>query len=78
MIVITFGWGGGWGGVLGETIFLIEGKVNINVKVTTCYTLQALLKFDGSLTCGGTVVRNDNDTMLIITSASCVDGYISP
>lgn len=46
------------------------------VELVNGILLQALLKFDGTLTCGGTVVRNDNNTMLIITAASCVDGYI--
>ncbi|XP_061181074.1 transmembrane protease serine 9-like [Saccostrea echinata] len=38
---------------------------------------MALLKFDGHLTCGGTVVRNDNNTLVIITSAACVDGTLA-
>ena len=37
---------------------------------------QALIRYDGHFTCGGTLVENDKGELVVVTAAHCVDGSL--
>ena len=38
------------------------------------YFFQISLEYNGRHICGGTLVRNDNNNLVVVTAAHCVDG----
>ena len=54
--------------------FTYSDNFLINKYPSSKFSIQVSLKFDGILTCGGTLVKANNGTIFVVTGGYCGDG----